>query len=123
MNLRHHVFLLAVAAFLVFSSSVARADSFTVNTIPTNGSVAGPAGSTVGWGYSITNLSLTNWLVTTAIAAGNFLNGAPSAIFDFPILAPTSQLNAPFDALAGAGLYTLTWSGTAPVGFVNSGSF
>jgi hypothetical protein len=123
MNLRHNVVLLAGAAFLVFSSSAARADSFTFNTIPANGSVAGTAGSTVGWGYSITNLSPTDWLITTAIAAGNFLNGTPNAIFDFPILAPQAQLNVPFNALAGTGLYALTWNITAPLGFVNSGSF
>ena len=59
------------------------ADTFTFGTLPLSGDVAGWAGSTVGWGYIITNNSLTDWLVTTGVNADIFLNGTPDAsIFD-----------------------------------------
>src|ERR1035438_2868744 len=50
-------------------------------------SIAGPANSTIGWGYSITNPSATQWLVITGLSAGTFVNGSPdSSYFDFPDL-------------------------------------
>lgn len=115
--------ILAVAFILMSHSPFAIADSFTFETIPADGNVSGPAGSTVGWGYSITNQSLTDWLVTSGISAGTFFDGTPSAIFDFPILAPGATSSVPFDAIDGLGLYALIWNATAPVGFVNSGTF
>jgi len=111
------------ALFLFLCQSAAFADSFTFSTLPKTGNVAAPAGSTVGWGYSITNQSLTDWLITDAISAGTFLFGTPLAIFDLPILAPGATLSVPFDPVRGLGLYQLTWNATAPAGFVNSGNF
>ena len=49
--------------------------------------------------------------------------GTPRALFDFPIVAPGTTATVAFDALAGLGLYQLTWDPTAPAGFVNSGTF
>src|SRR2546425_1966065 len=108
---------------LLICSSAAYADPFTFDTLPGGGNVAGPAGSTVGWGYSITNTSLTNWLVLASISAGTFLNGTPSSLFDFPIVAPGTTVSVAFDPLNGLGLYQLTWDPAAPAGFVNSGTF
>jgi hypothetical protein len=99
------------------------ADSFTFKTIPAAGDVSGPAGSTVGWGYSIINNSLTNWLVTTGLNAPTFPNGTPLSLFDFPILAPGAEVDVPFDAVNGLGLYQLIWDAAAPAGFTNTGSF
>ena len=123
MKIRHLVVIPVVVLFLLGCHLPAYADPFTFSTLPGSGDVAGPAGSTVGWGYSITNNSLTDWLVTTAISAGTFFNGIPSAIFDFPILAPGATISVPFSAAGGLGLYELTWNATAPAGFVNSGTF
>jgi hypothetical protein len=123
MKIRHLVAIPSVVLFLLLCHPPVYADSFTFSTLPGTGNVAGPAGSTVGWGYSLSNQSLTDWLVTTAISAGTFLYGTPSAIFDFPILAPGATISVPFSAVGGLGLYQLTWSATAPGGFVNSGTF
>ncbi len=112
-----------VGLFLIASSSLAYADSFTFSTIPGTGDVTGPAGSTVGWGYSITNTSSTNWLVLNEINPGVFQNGTPQSIFDFPILAPGQTATVSFDQLNALGLYQLTWDPTAPAGFVNDGVF
>lgn len=113
-----------VVAFLSLSGSVAHADSFTFSLLPAGGAVSGAPGSTVGWGYTITNQSTTNWLALTSISADPFLHGTPDAsIFSFPVLAPMATLALTFDPVAGAGLFQLFWDTTAPVGFVNSGTF
>ncbi|HYR86583.1 MAG TPA: PEP-CTERM sorting domain-containing protein [Terriglobia bacterium] len=112
-----------VVLFLALFNTAARAESFTFETLPASGNVDGPAGSTVGWGYSITNQSLTDWLVTTSVNAGSFLNGTPLSLFDFPTVAPRQNVNILYDALNGFGLYELTWDAAAPVGFINSGNF
>src|SRR5207249_1049270 len=90
--------ILWVAWAILIGNSAAHADSFTFDTLPSSGDVAGPAGSTVGWGYTITNSALNDWLVMTGLSAGSFLNGTPdSSFFDFPILAPQTTLSVPFD--------------------------
>src|SRR5713101_2173200 len=112
-----------VSLSLVLLAPAARADSFTFATLPANGAISGPPGATIGWGYTITNQSVTDWLQLTDINAGGFLNGTPLAIFDFPIIAPGATATLPFNLLGGAGLFQLTWDLTAPTGFVNSGTF
>jgi hypothetical protein len=121
-----------IAIILVFMPVIAQADSlsYTFVLIPPDGAVAGPQGSTVGWGYEITNESTTDWLLVTGVGASPFLNGTPdSSIFDLPILTPTAPGNdhsVNFNGNGGVGtqgLYQLTWDTTAPIGFVNSGTF
>jgi len=108
---------------MLWISQAAYADSFTFTTLPVTGDVSGPVGSTVGWGYTITNQSLTDWLVTTGLTADLFDQGTPNTLFDFPILAPGSTATLAFDSLGGSGLYELTWDATAHVGFTNNGAF
>lgn len=100
-----------------------RADTFTFSLLPADGMVAGPQGSTVGWGYSLTNKSATDWLVTTAVNSDPFLFGSPTLLFDFPDLAPGGTASVPFDKGAGTGLYQLTWDSSAPLDFSNFGTF
>ena len=90
--------------------------------LPSGGDISGPAGSTIGWDYTITNLDTVNWLSLTGISADSFSNGTPDAsVFDFPVVAPDSTVTLSYDG--GFGLYQLTWDSSAPVGFVNSGTF
>ena len=92
------------------------------NTLPASGAVAGPAGSTVGWGYSITNPDPNHWLSLTGLSADSFLNGVPDgAIFDFPVVGPSTTLSVSYDGTQG--LYQFTWDAGAPTGFNNSGTF
>jgi hypothetical protein len=79
----------------------------------------------VGWGYSITNDSSTQWLVTADLTTtGSFQNGTPNTgIFDFPIIAPDTTVNVSYNAATGTGLFAFTWNSTAPIGFTNSGQF
>src|SRR5271157_268253 len=101
----------------------------TLTLIPANGSVAGPAGSTVGWGYTLTN-NTTDWLQAMNVSSDPFQNGTPNVIFDFPAVAPDSSVTLDFSlvatvecALPPCGIYELIWDNTAPAGFVNSGTF
>jgi hypothetical protein len=99
------------------------ADSFTFSLLPAGGNVSGTAGSTVGWGYSVSNLSQADWLVTTNLASDLFAQGTPSLLFDFPVLAPGATATEAFDAMDNVGLYEITWDGSAPSGYTNNGEF
>jgi len=99
------------------------ADIYSFSLLPTDGNVAGTPGSTIGWGYSLTNQSSTYWLVTSGLNAGSFQNATPNLIFDFPDLAPGATVTVPFNAAMAAGLYELTWGSSAPLNFTNTGTF
>lgn len=112
---------LAFLPLALVASATAWADTYSFTALPND--VAGPAGSTVGWGYTISNQSSTSWLVVTALSAGIFDHGTPNYVFDFPDIAPGASVTASFDAVGLAGLYEFTWDASAPAGFVNSGFF
>lgn len=107
----------------LLAAPAAFGDSLHFSLIPSNGDISGAPGSTVGWGYSITNQSSSDWLVTTNLTADPFLKGTPAALFDFPNLGPGETVTESFDGNTGVGLYELTWDAGAPAGFVNSGDF
>lgn len=95
---------------------------WTFSTLPLDGAVSGEVGSTIGWGYTISNLDETNWLALSTLDSDLFQFGTPDAsVFDYPILAPGASVSVPYDGLFG--LFQLTWDLDAPVGFVNSGLF
>jgi hypothetical protein len=88
--------------------------------------VSGIAGSTVGWGYSITNDSASNYLELTGIDSSLFLaaNGTPDAsIFDFPVLAPLQTITKEYDSINSVGLFRFTWNPGLPVGTTETGNF
>jgi hypothetical protein len=113
--------VLTLGLLLVCSTAVP--DDYTFSPIPGDGNVSGLPGSTVGWGYTITNDSTTYWLVTSGLSSDPFLNGTPNLIFDFPDLAPGATVTVNFDPSIPAGLFEFTWNPAAPVGFANSGNF
>lgn len=99
----------------------ARADSWTISLLP-EADISGPAGSIIGWGFTVTNDS-PDTLILWNVSADLFQYATPDAgIFPFPEVDPNSSLT--FDYMAGTqGLYELTWDAGAPIGFVNSGTF
>lgn len=111
--------IFVVCMSVIASASHAALIEFSV--FPNSGDVAGAPGTTVGWGYSITNNS-SSYLVTTAINADLFQHGMPLAIFDFPVIAPGDTILEAF-AVDTSGLFQLLWDIDAPLGFVNSGLF
>jgi hypothetical protein len=117
---------LSAIGILLLSSVTASADSMTYafSTDPPSGNIMGTDDSTIGWGYSIINNSLTDWLVTTNLASDPFADGIPVAsLFDFPIIAPGATASLAYDPAAATGLFSLTWNADAPIGFTNSGVF
>ena len=96
--------------------------SFSV--LPTGGDIAGSAGSTIGWGYTIDNPDTVNSLSLTGLVADPFLNGTPDgSLFNYPVVAPNSTITVAYHASTGTGLYALTWDPSAPVGSVDRGTF
>jgi hypothetical protein len=100
-----------------------RADTYSFSLVPASGNIGGSPGSAVGWGYSLENNSSSDWLVTSNLQAGTFLDGSPNPLFDFPDLGPGELVTVPFDPVAGLGLYELIWEVSAPSGFSNTGTF
>jgi PEP-CTERM motif len=117
--------MLAVLTFIALGlilAPVARGDSWTITLIPLSGDISGPAGSTIGWGFTIDNQSDIT-LFLDSVDANVFQHATPNAgVFSFPEVDPNSSLT--IDYLMGTdGLYEITWDADAPAGFVNSGFF
>jgi hypothetical protein len=114
---------LALTFAMLSLAPSAYAGVYTFTTLPFDGSTAGPPGSTIGWGYTVNNLSQTDWLVTTGLNTDSFLDGTAISLFDFPDLAPGTSVTPAFDPNLGSGLYQLTWDLTAADGTLDSGLF
>ncbi len=122
MKSKHFWQLIFVAGIILFLARPASAD-IVFTLLPSDGNISGPAGSTVGWGYSLTNTDPSNWFMSTDLNSDSFSNGTPTLLFDFPILAPGGAATETFDPVSSIGLFELLWDVSAPVGFVNSGNF
>lgn len=121
--MKHRLLRIALGLALLLAAPQLWADTYTFTLLPGSGNVSGAPGSTIGWGYSITNDSSTFWLVTTNLTADPFLNGTPNLIFDFPDLAPGATVTEPFDPNTSAGLYELVLDNSASPGAADSGTF
>jgi hypothetical protein len=112
-----------ILAALLLVTPAAQADSFTFGTIPASGAISGVPGTTIGWGYTLTNPSSTEWLVLAGLSADLFQFATPNAaLFTFPILAPGATLTVSY-VPGSDGLFEITWDTNAQVGFVNAGTF
>lgn len=115
--------LLGVIAVMLFLCPAALADDvWTISLLP-GPDISGPAGSTIGWGFTITNFSSTDSLILDGVSADSFAHATANAnVFSFPIVDPNSGFSVTYNPGVD-GLYELTWDADAPVGFVNSGTF
>lgn len=116
---------LALLIWLLCTPSAYAAPLFTFIVLPE--SISGEAGATIGWGYSLTNLSSepNEWLVFGGVEPPLFENVSmlDSLLFDSPIVAPGATVTVAYNPSQGQGLFQFTWDSAAPVGFVNSGVF
>ncbi len=127
--------LLAVALVglgMLIGGGAARADgvSFSFSLEPTGGAITGSQGSTIGWGYSVTNNSsdyLVLWSVNSSVSFDSSFG--PQALLNIaegnppPPLAPgASEMvffnPSPSDPTAETGLFELVLSPNAPIGTV-----
>jgi hypothetical protein len=113
----------AVLAGILLSLASPLSADILFSLLPSNGNVSGPPGSLVGWGYSLSNTDPSNWFVSTNLNSDSFSNGAPTSLFDFPILSPGGTETESFDSVNSIGLFELQWDVGTPTGFVNSGNF
>jgi hypothetical protein len=104
---------------LLFAPAVSAAP-ITFELLPA--AIEGEAGSTIGWGYTVTNQS-DFWLELTNIDADAFQFATADATpFDYAILAPGETHTVVYNPTTLEGLYQLTGR-LAPIGFTNSGLF
>src|SRR5579863_7483192 len=123
-DMRRYFFGVCLALGLPLTTWPSRADSLTFTVIPPN--VSGPAGTTVGWGFSITNTSSSDYLDISGIDSDLFAsaNGTPDAsIFPFPNLAPGQTATQLYDPVDNLGLFQFTWNSGLPVATTESGQF
>jgi len=115
--------LFGIVLLTILFAATTYADPFTFSTIPAGGNLSAAAGSTVGWGYSVTNNRLDQWLVFNTVNTDTgFANGiADASVFNSPVVAPNSTLMQAYDGISG--LYQFTWDAGTPAGFSNSGNF
>ena len=97
------------------------ATMWSASLIPSSGSIFAPPGQKAGWGYSISNHDMAQWLVPFNLDADTFEHGSANSLFLFPAVAPGSTITVPWDGVSG--LYELHWDADAPLGFVNLGVF
>jgi hypothetical protein len=116
---------IALALGLLFTNQVATADSLIFTVTPT--AVSGPAGTTVGWGFTITNTSTTSdYLDISGIDSDLYAatDGTPDAsIFLFPNLAPGESVSQLYDPAGGLGLFQFTWNLGLATGTIETGQF
>ena len=123
--MRSYLSQVSLTLGLLLTTHLSRADSLTFTLIPPD--VSGPAGTTVGWGFSISNTSTSgDFLDISGIDSDLFAstNGTPDAsIFPFPNLAPGQTATQLYDPVDNLGLFQFTWNSGLPAGTTESGQF
>jgi PEP-CTERM motif-containing protein len=126
MRIKHVWLSLGVGVFLLTMGVAAYADTITLTTLPANGAVSGTPGTTVGWGYTLTNNSVANFFISESVDSSLVLsaNGtADASVFDLPTLAPLQTVSLAYDPLNLLGLFQFTWNTNVPVGTTETGNF
>lgn len=114
----------ALCALLLAPAAHAAPFTFTLDLLPSGGTVSGTPGQLVGWGYKLANTDAVNWFVPTQLSASSFALGTPDAgYFDFPILGPGLDVTVAFNPGAGQGLFGLLLNPGALPGQSESGQF
>jgi hypothetical protein len=118
--------LLAISLLLAATLLVAgRANADAVDFSAVASSPVSDPGTTVGWSYSITNNTAAN-LEVVEFDVGNFQDTSgtiDTSLFDFPVIAPFSNVSESYDPINFTGLAQFTWSPDAPLGTIESGLF
>jgi hypothetical protein len=99
---RSKVLIASLLSLLVlgFAAHARADDSFTFSTVPNPGAVSGTPGSPVGWGYTLTNNSSTDYLLTLDVYGDVVLDSlgtVDTTIFDVPIVAPLGTASESYD--------------------------
>lgn len=107
---------------LLWFASLMPGATFSFDLLP-GSTLSGTAGSTIGWGYTLTNTSADQWLVPTNLNSGTFVSATPNVLFDFPILAPGATVTQAYDPVQGKGMMELIVDASLATTVVNTGTF
>jgi hypothetical protein len=126
-NHMRRIFLgVVVAAAFAFAAPAVRGDSLTFTVLPAD--ISGSPGETIGWGYSITNNSATDFLDIAYIDGSVFTIGSADSTpfaFSFITIAPgTTETQAyVYDPVFPLGLFEVAIDLNATIGAMDSGLF
>jgi hypothetical protein len=96
---------------VILSPPIAAAQTITLTPTPAS-SQSGTAGTTLGWGYTITN-NTADYYQPEALDLTPMANDTPNILFDFPTVAPGSSVSEVFNAVTGTGLVEILLGGAA----------
>ncbi len=122
--MRRHFLGVALAAAFVFAAPAVRGDSLTFTVLPPD--ISGTPGETIGWGYSITNNSATDYLDISYVDSSVFTIGSADStpfVLSFVTIAPGVMETQAYDPVNLLGLFEVAIDPNATVGAVDSGFF
>jgi PEP-CTERM motif len=113
-----------LAAAFAFAAPAVRGDSLTFTVLPPD--ISGSPGETIGWGYSITNNSTTDYLDISNVDSSLFTIGTADNtpfIFSFVTIAPGATETQAYDPANLLGLFEVAIDPNATLGAMDSGHF
>jgi len=108
------------AVMLVAAAQLAHASAL-LTLSPASGVISGYAGTTIGWGYTITNTDPGEWLVlddfSISPAIPSYLGTFTDfTAFNFILVGPSSAVSQDFDPVLLTGVGSFTIAPNAPTG-------
>lgn len=114
--------LLRVVIAFVLCLTIPAKGAATFDLLPPSGHIVGSPSLTIGWGYTLSNMSTSEWLVPTGLNSSGFQYGHPISLFDFPVLGPGSFVLTPyFEGISG--LMEIRLNDDVPPDVVDEGFF
>ena len=113
-----------LATAFAFAVPVAHGDSLTFTVLPPD--ISGAPGETIGWGYSITNNSATDYLDIRYVDSTLFTIGSADNtpfVFSFITIAPGATETQAYDPGNLLGLFEVAIDLNATLGAMDSGFF
>lgn len=116
--------LLSLTVALILCTGLS-AHALLLDLNPFGGAISGTPGSTIGWGYSITNDSASDWVV---ISGSSFTTAATWGTYDdyfltnFLMLAPSESFSQVFSEVLTEGLGSFTIDPLALAGWTAIGT-
>lgn len=117
--------LAALAALLLASAPMAQAALVIDRLDPVGGALSGGPGDTVGWGFTISNDSTTEWLVLTASGfplAPGWLAYTDLVIAQYILLGPSASLAQVYNPVGPTGAGSVAIDALADLGWTASGT-
>jgi hypothetical protein len=115
---------IVLAAAFAFAAPAVRGNSLTFTVLPPD--ISGSPGETIGWGYSITNNSATDYLDIANVDSSLFTIGTADStpfVLSFVTIAPGTTETQAYDPANLLGLFEVAIDPNATLGAMDSGFF